>query len=396
MVVKAAPARIKTLHALAQMQQDYVVRVRRDLHKIPELGWHETKTLQYIKNEIAKLLPLLVYDARLVELEGGIYLDIDVNPDAERFLFRADIDGLPIQEQTGLPFSSEHEGLMHACGHDCHAAMLLGFLRSVASGFEPTQNLRLVWQRAEEIITSQSGGARLVEEGICDGITKAFGLHVSTPHENGVFFSRSGPMLANAAHLFIEIKCTGGHVMRPDFGSNAIDIVTEIQVAMRSFAQLTLGSSAPINFVPSQSNAGRIFNVMPDKAELWFSIRNFLEPRELRLFLCKLRAKIESIVSSFKDGKVNAFEFYQGFPVCANDQACKESVEKILHSHGFETQETEQLYAGEDFAFYTEHCISSFWMLGVKQGPGHDHHTPLFNPEESKLWQGVAFWLALA
>ncbi len=396
MVTRAAPSKAKSLISLAQKQQDYVVQVRRDLHQIPELGWEEVKTLSYIKTEIHRLIPSITHDCEFVELKGGLYVDVNVDPSAKRVLYRADVDGLPIKEKTNLPYSSQHQGIMHACGHDCHSAMLLGFMRALASGFEPKNNLRLVWQRAEETLTVQSGGSKMVEEGVCEGCHRAYGLHVSSPHENGVFFSRYGTMMANAAHLCIEFTCTGGHVMRPNYGSNAVDIATEIQVAMRNFCLQTLEPGSPIIFVPSVSNSGTIFNVMPDHAKLWFSVRNCLEARALHEFIIKLRKKIESIVLSFPDAKLTAFEFHHGFPMVINDDKTTQSTEKALQQCAFTTKQCELLYSGEDFAFYADHCPTSFWMLGVKQGPGYDHHTALFNPDESVLWKGVAFWLALA
>ena len=381
---------------LAKRQSNYILEIRRELHRIPELGWQEEKTLFLIKYEIEKLLPLIPFNAHLVEKAGGIYVDIDIDETSPRILFRADIDALPIEEKTDLPFSSNHPGLMHACGHDCHTAMLLGFLRALASGAEPAHNLRLVWQRAEEMLTTQSGGAKLAEEGVFEGIHHAFGLHVSTPLKSGTFYSRPGIMMANAAHLCIEIECLGGHVMRPDLGSNAVDITAEIHVALRNIVSTTLAPYEKMNLVPSVSRAGDTFNIMPNQATVWYSMRNFLEPRRLHEFLRLVREKVQCIVSSFPDAQIKAFRFHQGFPILVNDERSYELVNQTLKSHKFKTDQCELLYSGEDFAFYSENCPSSFWLLGAKQGAGYDHHTALFNPDETALWKGCAFWLALS
>lgn len=104
---------------------------------------------------------------------------------------------------------------------------------------------------------------------------------------------------------------------------------------------------------------------------------------------------MESIVSSYDDAEIKTFNFHSGFPILANDRRCHMHASQALHSCEFITKKAQLLYGGEDFAFYAQHCPSSFWMLGAKQGPGYDHHTALFNPDESVLWQGVAFWLSL-
>lgn len=385
----------KSIQSFARDQEDYVIQIRRDLHRIPELGWKETKTVAYIKARIKELLPMIDCQAEMHEMAGGLYVDITVHPEAERILFRSDIDGLPIEEQTNLPFSSEHAGVMHACGHDCHAAMLLGALRAIAAGIPLKHNLRLVWQRAEEVFAIESGGSKMVEEGVCCGISRAYGLHVSSPHETGVFFSRPGNMMSNAAHLCVEISCTGGHVMRPDLGANAIDILTEIQVALRDFVSRTLPPDEPIIFVPSVANAGQACNIMPNHAMLWYSVRNFLGPRKLHTFLKALTQKISTVVSGFPDSQIASLRMHQGFPILTNDPNEHIGVEKKLKKQGYRVKTSPLLYSGEDFSYYLDNCPGSFWMLGAKQGPGYDHHTALFNPDESALVYGVAFWLAL-
>jgi len=382
--------------SMAQRQQDYVVSARRIMHRIPELGWQETKTINFILNQLEQVAPLIPFDVQIKELTGGICVDVTVNPNFERILFRADIDALPIVEKTELPFSSTHPGIMHACGHDCHAAMLLGAFRSLVSGTVPTKNIRFIWQRAEELLGQKSGGCVLAEEGVTDGVSQAFGLHISTPEEAGTFIARPGVMMANAAHIKMRISCTGGHVMNPELGSNAIDIVTDIHVGMRNFVARTLGPSEPVAFTPSVSNAGIAENIMPNEASIGYSIRNFLPPEKLHAFLVRLRQQIESIIQAYPEAKLKEFQFLPGFPALINDNEVYQDTKDLLSSHKFKVDHSSLLFSGEDFAYYAQKKPSAFWMLGAKQGPGYDHHTPYFNPDESVLWKGVAYWLAIA
>ena len=115
-----------------------------------------------------------------------------VDPAQERWLFRADVDGLPVPEETGLPYASIHPGRMHTCGHDAHTAMLLGTFAALVGDVRPARNLRFVWQRAEENPVTESGGAMLVREGGCEGTSRVYGLHVDANAPSGQFVSRAG------------------------------------------------------------------------------------------------------------------------------------------------------------------------------------------------------------
>src|SRR3989339_474089 len=148
------------LRRLAEAQQEFVVDIRRVLHQIPEVRWEETQTLKAICTYVLGSTPsggdteIYMYD----HLDGGIVVDVNFPGCTDRILFRADVDGLPIAEATGLDFASTN-GMMHACGHDFHPAMLLGAFRAIMSSavVRPTRNLRLVFQRAEENPITPSG-----------------------------------------------------------------------------------------------------------------------------------------------------------------------------------------------------------------------------------------------
>ena len=139
------------LVSLAKEQQEYAQNIRRHLHQYPELGWEENQTISFLLAEIDTFEIDPRYSLTIHEKVGGFFVDLDVDPLFDRELFRADLDALPIQEATNLPYSSKIKGVMHACGHDFHAAMLLSALKVIVSGkLEVSKNLRFVFQRAEE------------------------------------------------------------------------------------------------------------------------------------------------------------------------------------------------------------------------------------------------------
>ena len=377
--------------------QNFTADLRHKLHEIPELQWKEEKTIAFIKHEIEKISASSKLQIQLHEKEGGIYVDIDCNPNYQRLLFRADIDALPIDEQTELPYSSKHPGVMHACGHDCHAAMLLGALKAIADRkVTPLHNLRLVWQRAEEIDVVQSGGARLVEEGVLESVSHCYALHISSTEDYGIFISRPGYFMCQAGQLQIEIECSGGHVMRPELGSNGIDIMTDIHMSLRGFELRKLGPNEIISFVPSISKAGTACNIRPGHAEMWYAVRNFLSPDRLEEFIAAIKYRIELIVKSYPKARLSTFTYYPGYPPLINDPENYTFIKSLINDAGMETATIPFLFSGEDFSYYLESRVGSYWCLGARKGERTDHHTATFNPDESVLWQGVAFWLLIA
>lgn len=385
------------LQALSFSQQDYLLHIRRHLHKYPELSWKEEETVSFIKGELETLLKNYKVSYSLKEKTGGLILDITFSPSFDRILFRADIDALPIQEETNLPYSSLIPNRMHACGHDCHVAMLLGMIKLLTSkSITCAHNLRFVFQRAEEFIFKKSGGFTLVKEGVLSGISKVYGLHISSTRESGVFFSKPDAMMANSSSISFSVKCLGGHVMNPQNGSNAIDVLTDIHVHLRGFIARQLGGKETISFIPSISIAGNTVNIMPEYGYATYAFRNYLPDDKKSAFFKALEKRLHQIVKTYPNTTLHSFEVCSGYPPLINNVESYEYVDHLLKAEAFETRLTELAFCGEDFSYYLKQLPGSYWLLGAKQGEGYDHHTSLFNPSESVLWMGTAFWLMLA
>ena len=378
--------------------ENHAISLRRTLHQIPELGWEEEKTLAVILQEIKEIAKGRSRTIDIYLKDGGIWVDLATDPSQPYILFRADIDALPIQEQTNLSYASKHAGKMHACGHDCHAAILLTAFAILAKKLViPKVNLRFVWQRAEEYNQCRSGGERLIEEGVTEGIDYAYGLHMNPTTEVGSFFSRPGLMMSNTSQINCSIECSGGHVMHPDRGSNAIYIMTDIQNSLRGLDSIYFKPSEPIAFVPSIAQAGVASNIRPNRADLSFALRNFLPVDERDAFVQIIKEKIYAITSTYPTAKVADFSFFPGYPSLTTDPANYRFVKDLLTYNDFITNECPPLFCGEDFAYYLEKVPGSFWCFGAKNpGKNFDLHTSQCSPNEDALKIGVVYWLLLS
>ncbi len=378
-------------------------QLRESLHQIPELRWEEEETLEFIRKYVASCSarnPTTVWDfsTRPFQYTGGLVIDARFNESAKRIGLRADVDGLLITEETGLPFASRNKGKMHACGHDFHAAWLLTALEAAMSGkVKPVHNLRFVFQRAEENPITESGGARLVKEGVCEGVSQFTGLHIGATGEKGKLFSRPGRMMANSDRVRIQIACRGGHVAAPERNSNAIDIMTDIHVALRGLAVRHLGALEPCSLVPAISNSGTASNVRPGTGEIWYANRQFLDDEKRLAFEAKIDSVVRGLVAQYPDASVE-LEFVHGHPALFNDESAFETVRANLLEAGLSVDDVDPILGGEDFAHYGRACPSSYWLLGAAQdGVGEnspDHHEATFNPADVHK-EGVAFWLAV-
>ncbi len=382
--------------AHANALQPQWVRLRREFHQIAELSWQEEKTITLIINYLSKIKKKLKNPFVIKQFKGGICVDWEFEADYSWVLFRSDIDALPILEKTGLNFSSINSGVMHACGHDFHIAMMLGAIEMIEScEIKPTINIRFVFQRAEETGTSDCGGFSLVSEGILDNIQSVYALHISGNLEKGVFFSKPGLFLANTTTIDFSVECSGGHVMHPHEGSNAIDILSDILASLKGIEMRILNPLSQITIVPTKIQSGIASNIRPNTGSLSLALRNFLSESELSYFIDGIKKKIISIIESYPTAKLVEFDLKKGYPPLINHYKTYEETKRILENQ-YLVKKASPMFAGEDFAYYLAQKPGVYWILGAKNGPGHDHHTADFNPDESILSSGVNFWLQLA
>ena len=392
------------LENLSMAQQNYTVKMRRELHRNPETRFDTGFTRSLILNEITDIKASNCSNAEIgspIESRGGITVDIDVKGCRDRILFRADFDALPVREETGLEYASVNEGVSHACGHDAHTAMLLGFLRSLSGGgFKPVHNLRLVFQDGEENPgvppEKESGGEILVREGVLDGISSAYSLHifVGDDERNGVFMSRGGAMMANSGRICFRIKSTGGHAGMPETGVNALRVAHEVMSRLDEFMTASVLPSGSVALEPVILNAGKSSNVMPADAELWYSFRTLLHRGEHIEMAERIINEVKETAARMH-AKIEAVPLH-GAPLLLNSPDVYRHVKTILTSNGQNAVEIPPMFGGEDFAHYLNMVPGvMFWLGAYQQGSGKQH-TPIFNPDENIFWRGVYYWMLLA
>jgi len=218
------------LEQVAKNQEKYLQRIRKELHKFPEVRFETKRTRTIIKREINNLLELDGVnncETSMEEEAGGILVKFTFNPSYANVALRADFDALPITENTDLEFASQNEGVMHACGHDIHTAWLLATMRAIAMGqVQPLCNIIFIFEDGEENPITDPGSKLIVDNGKLFSVSEIYGLHIwAHPNcEPGVFYTRSGALMGNSGRLGIYIHCAGGHVAEPHIGSNGLRI----------------------------------------------------------------------------------------------------------------------------------------------------------------------------
>ncbi|MFA5106738.1 MAG: amidohydrolase [Patescibacteria group bacterium] len=391
-----------------------LIALRRDLHRQPELGWLETATAE----RVITLLQQMGLSPKIIT--GGIICDIDsssLGTTAPRIGFRADMDALPIEEETGLEYASTVPGVMHACGHDCHVAMLLMAAgRLVSNRASLTRNIRLLFTRAEEI--PPGGEPKLLAEGGGHGLDEVHGLHVLTSHcgvvyPTGTFLTCVGTISCYSDRPKITLRARGGHAMEYGQGSIVSPIDAYAWLVTKLAGSLTR-KFQPKGFVhcaaptPAQSA-----NVVPSVIEFEFTFRALDRETYDGMHTCLDRI-IESFRTAWPDVEISV-DHPAGHIPTINDPLPTEAARRAAHevaawarlSHDnpvAHVAEMDQILGGESFGqFHNAGFPGNFMFLGAggitpaeQAVHGHGHHRPLFNPDERALVLGVAYWLQLA
>ena len=361
-----------------------VIQWRRHFHENPELSFQEEKTSQFVYDTLKKLDNLEVSRptktgvvARLVGAQPG-----------EVILLRADMDALPVQEATNLPYKSKKDGVMHACGHDGHTAVLLG-VAEILSEFKDVikGEIRFVFQPAEEV----GGAPEILKTGILNGVTKAFAIHLWAPLEVGKMGIVYGPAMAAGDIFTIKISGKGGHGAMPQDTIDPIIIGTEIvsnlqHIITRKLDPLDIKLLSITKFI-----SGTNSNVIPDTAEIGGTIRA-LDIRVLE----KMRESIKEIVKGICETHHASYQFeflmepVEGASPVLNDHVLTALVEEtITENFGEEwIAHIRPTLAGEDFSFYTTRVPSTFVFVGTRneeKGSIYPHHHPKFDIDEASL-----------
>lgn len=368
----------------------YVVALRRELHQYPELGFDLPRTLALVRRELEKL------DIPYTEEFGRSSIVATINPKCEGFTIgiRGDMDALPIQEETGLPFASKIPGQMHACGHDMHTAMLLGVARELkAMEGDLACRVKLLFTPAEEYINP--GCKEMVEDGVMDDIDCAIACHVAPSQEVGQIRTRSGGKNGNSMGFTIEFFGKSAHAADQQGGIDAISMAVEAYSAMQTMVAREFKAREPRILNIGAFNGGHTNNVVCDYCKLFCSSRSHSDAVSQKLL--ERCTKICQCIAEMHGGEakltVNKF-----LPYVHNDPIVTEKLEKAAAKVVGAENISEQVrgMGGEDFAFISRVKPSVQFMLGVKT-PGTEKAYPVhnvrFNPDESGMAVGIEVFL---
>ncbi|EMP9725159.1 amidohydrolase [Enterobacter cloacae complex sp. OE43NF] len=372
---------------------DEVIRWRRHIHANPDLSFQEKPTADFIARELANLPALTISRP----LENSVVAVLQGEKPGPMWALRADIDALPLQEESGEAFSSTKPGVMHACGHDAHTAMLMGaakvlcHLRSQLCG-----SIKFIFQPAEEV---PPGGAReLVEKGVVDDVEKIFGLHVFPTSPTGNITLKEGVYVASSDNFDITIFGRGGHGSMPQFCIDPVVIGAEVVTALQNVVARNLDPiNAPVLTIAT-FQAGDSYNVIPDSARLAGTVRTHNQ---------QVREQVPQLVQRIVEGVVSAhgarceIRWQQGYAV-GNNHADTNAIAKAAIAAHFEEGTLQladrALFGSEDFSSYQEKVPGTFLFIGCgneEKGAVWNVHNPHFRIDEAALAVGVKTHVAL-
>jgi amidohydrolase len=344
-----------------------VVAWRRHIHAHPELSRKEFATTELIADVLrsAGLKPRV--------LPGGTGLVCDVGSGPRCVALRADIDALPITENSGAPYASTVDGVAHACGHDAHTTILLGAALALASATELPGRVRLVFQPAEEVMPG--GALRLMEAGALDNVHRIFSLHCDPTLDVGEIGLRDGPLTGAADALSVELTGRGGHTSRPHLTEDLTFALGKVITELPAIVSRRLDPRAGVSLVWGMVRAGSAHNVIPGRGLVAGTVR-MLDAVAWAEAEALVRGVIDEIVSPY--GIVAIVDYRRGVPPVINDPESTRILGRAIeHALGPDGRvATTQSLGGEDFGWFLDRVPGAMARLGTRTpgGPTYDLH----------------------
>lgn len=380
---------IPVLHVDQELEQK-MVEVRRYLHQHPETSYDEYRSSEFIKKQL-DTLGIAYTDGHA---GTGIVASIGDCENGGCVGLRADMDALPIFERTNLPYASVNEGIMHACGHDGHVAMLLGAATLLTRNAPLPGSVKLIFQPAEE---HGNGAAQLVQEGILDGVQAIFGGHIDTHFKTGQITVDEGLICAFADPFTITIKGSGGHAARPHESTDAIVAASSLVMIIQTLVSREVDPNKSEVITIGSFQAGSAHNIIAGQAVLKGTVRSTDEMTREHT-INGLKRVVQSIESMY--GVTAQIDMEHGLPGVINaprtTAIARNAALQVVGEHGVISQGYPSL-GGEDFSFYQQYidgCMVRFGaMLPDGAGPAHSE---TFNFDERCLKYGAAWFAGVA
>ncbi|WP_175615871.1 N-acetyldiaminopimelate deacetylase [Piscibacillus halophilus] len=361
------------------MMNDQWIKVRRDLHQIPEIGFKEFKTQEYLLTYIQSLPQ---QNLTVEKWRTGLFVFVEGKKGEKTVAYRTDIDGLPIKEETGFEFASHHEGYMHACGHDFHMTIALGALTEMVNQ-PPEQNVLFIFQPAEE----GPGGAELMLES--DLMKKynpssIFALHIDPKLPVGTVSSKPGLLFANTSELFIDFKGKGGHAAYPHETKDMIMAASAFNVQLQQVVSRMRDPLKPAVVTLGKMEAGTVQNIIAEHARVEGTIRT-IHPDSMDLIKQGIERILKGIETRF-DCQTSV-DYGANYYMVHNDAEQVEKFKDVIDNSDISYQDAPEAMTGEDFGYFLKGIPGFMFWLGV-DSPYGLHHSQL-NPKEEAIEVGI-------
>ncbi len=372
----------------------WITSIRRELHQYPELMYEEVKTGAVVRRTLDELGIAYRYPVATT----GIVATLG-NGNGPCVALRADMDALPIHEQVDVDFRSKVDGKMHACGHDCHTAMLLGAARMLKERESDVQGtIKFIFQPAEE---GGAGGERMCDEGALANpdVQRIFGIHVWPYLPVGAMGSRTGVLLAAAGAFGITVAGKGGHAAMPHTTFDPVATAAKIVCELQTIVSREVDPLEPAVVSVTMIHGGDAHNVIPQSVKLAGTMRSLTMPG-LRFLQQRVREVASQVAAANRCEAQVDFPGHD-YPPVLNDAGCWDSAREMAKEMLGEAAVLEfpPIMGGEDFAFYTQRIPGVFVVIGVKpdgDGPIYGVHHPLFSANEKALPVGAALHASYA
>jgi amidohydrolase len=381
------------LNQLASQIKEEVITWRRQMHQNPELSFHEEKTAQFVYETLESFGNLELSRPTKTSVVARL---IGSHP-GKTIAIRADMDALPIQEENTLEFASTNPGVMHACGHDGHTAMLLGTAK-ILSGLKDQikGEVRFFFQHAEEIFPG--GAEEMVQAGVMDGVDLVIGTHLWSPLEKGKVGVVYGSMMAAPDAFYITVNGKGGHAALPHQTIDSIAVAAQVVTNLQHIVSRNTDPLDNLVISVTQFIGGTTHNVIPGSVQICGTVRSFnASLRET------IPGKMERIVKGITDAHEANYEFNYQFgyrPVINNDEVTsviEETVREVFGEEALDLMRPNM--GGEDFSAYMEKAPGCYFYVGAgnaEQGITYPHHHARFTIDEDALEIGVKTFIHAA
>ena len=376
-----------------------VVAIRRRLHRRPEIGLQLPRTQQVIVEELGRL----GLEPRLGRTTTSVTAVIEGGRPGPTILLRADMDALPLHEDTGLEFASEVDGAMHACGHDTHVAMLLGATRLLIERRKDLAgNVLLMFQPGEE---GHHGARFMLDDGLLDAgpsrPAAAFAIHIGTRYATGTINLRPGPAMAGSDRLLITVRGRGGHASAPHLAVDPIVVAAEIVVALQTMVTRRIDAFDPAIVTIARVEAGTTNNIIPEAAHLEGTVRTFSQ--ETRQAVHEGIRRVVDGIARAHDAAAEV-EIEPGYPVTSNDPAFTAAVRSLAVGLAGEDAVNDlpaPIMGAEDFSYVLQEVPGAMVFLGARPADvdpetAPQNHSNLVVFDEEPMALGVALYAAVA